>query len=152
MLKNVAFNCIRGWKISSFRRYFSTTPIIQTEKLKVVGKEAKIDVKAYFKEIDLRVGRIVHVEEMKDSENIFCCKVDIGEKSFRDIGTGIKKYVKKEEIENSQVIVFTNLKPRKLGGKIINYYQAFISNGMILCAGNENDLEVLRPPSGSYLI
>lgn len=113
MFKNVA-NSLRNLKIIRLKRFFSSTA--NSEIKQDANKNVLTDVRGYFREIDLRVGKIIHIEEMKDSENIFCCKIDIGEKIIREIGTGIRKYVKKEEMENSNVIVFSNLKPRKLGG------------------------------------
>jgi tRNA-binding EMAP/Myf-like protein len=41
------------------------------------------------------------------------------------------------------VVVFANLKPRKLAG--------FMSNGMVLCASTDDKstIELVRPPEGS---
>ena len=122
MLKNGAFRLFNNIAVYSFRRRFCSViqeGITKTAKIVSSKPEMKINVNAYFKEMDLRVGKIVEIEEMQDSENIYCCKIDLGENSLRDIGSGIRKLVKKEDLMNSQVIVFANLKPRKLGGLLM---------------------------------
>lgn len=119
MLKNGAFKLSNNIAVYRFKRKFYTTiqeGIAQAAKSVTSKVELNVNINNYFKEIDLRVGKIVEIEEMKDSENIYCCKIDIGEKNLREIGSGIRKHIKKEELFNSQVIVFANLKPRKLGG------------------------------------
>jgi methionine--tRNA ligase beta chain len=76
-------------------------------------KEAKIKLYA---ECDLRVGHVVDLKYMENSEDIYRLKIDLGEGQPREIGTGLRKYVKEDEILNKKVIVFANLKPKKLGG------------------------------------
>lgn len=82
-------------------------------------KEAKIKLYA---ECDLRVGHVVDLKYMENSEDIYRLKIDLGEGQPREIGTGLRKYVKEEEILNKNVIVFANLKPKKLGGIINSFY------------------------------
>ena len=100
----------------NFQKFNFTIQLDEKIIIKPVKKEIIIDINAYFNEIDLRVGKIVEISEMKDSENLFCCKIDVGEKMVRDVGTAIRKKIKMTELENSYVIVFANLKQRKLGG------------------------------------
>lgn len=80
-------------------------------------KVVTIDTFSSFKEIDLRVGKVVEVEEMQGSDKLFICKIDLGEKELRDIGSGIRRFMKKESVKDKKVIIFSNLKPRKLAGK-----------------------------------
>jgi len=79
-------------------------------------KEAKIKL---FAECDLRVGHVIDLKYMENSEDIYRLKIDLGEGQPREIGTGLRKYVKEEEILNKKVIVFANLKPKKLGGNVL---------------------------------
>jgi len=76
-------------------------------------KEAKISL---FAECDLRVGYVIALNYMENSDVIYRLKIDLGEGQPREIGTGLRKYVKEEDILNKKVIVFANLKPKKLGG------------------------------------
>ena len=65
----------------------------------------------------------------------------------RQILSGLQQHVSIDEMLNKQVIVFANLKPRKLAG--------LPSNGMVLCAHKEEQDEdqtktiigLLRPSS-----
>jgi methionine--tRNA ligase beta chain len=73
-----------------------------------------------FQECDLRVGKVISIKNMENSNDIYTMKIDLGEETARDIGTGLRKYgVKEEEFLNKNVIIFANLKPKKLGGKVI---------------------------------
>ena len=66
-------------------------------------------------------------------------KIDVGEKSLREIGTGLRKHVESSELLNKYVIVFANLKPKKLAD--------FSSNGMVMSAvmEDESQMELIRP-------
>lgn len=67
----------------------------------------------------------------------------MGEGEPRLIGSGLQGKVPLEEMTQGLVVVFANLKPRKLAD--------FISNGMVLCASTEDKstIELIRPPEGS---
>merc|ERR1712154_91248 len=69
--------------------------------------------------------------------------IDVGEEKPRQICSGIKNKVTMDEMLNSYVIVFTNLKKAKLRG--------IESCGMILAAKNadESKLQIVRPPKGT---
>ena len=55
---------------------------------------------------------------MENSEDIYLVKIDLGETQPRDIGTGLRKYVPQDEFLGKNVLVFANLKPKKLGSSI----------------------------------
>jgi len=113
-------------------------------------KEAKAQVQkqpedptvALFKDADLRVGKVVELKNKEGSDSIYELKVDLGEKNLRTIGTGLRKYVSADEILGSKVIVFANLKPKKLGN--------LVSEGMVLCSytSDEKNFELPRPHAG----
>jgi methionine--tRNA ligase beta chain len=92
-----------------------------------------------FNECDIRVGKVIELRNKENSEEIYLLKVDLGEVNLRNIGTGLRKHVPPEEIEGKQVLVFSNLKPKKLG--------EFVSEGMILCCYDEAEtkFELPRP-------
>lgn len=92
------------------------------------SKESKsVDVKKsksstkdnLYDDVDLRVGRVAEIKNMENSVDIYLLKVDVGEAELREIGTGLRKYVKEEEFKNRDLIIFSNLKPKKLGSKLI---------------------------------
>jgi len=71
------------------------------------------DANELFKDADFRVGKITKISDMKDSEKVYVLKVDLGEGSLRDIGTGLRQYVKSQELDQSFVVVWANLKQKK---------------------------------------
>lgn len=87
-----------------------------------------------FIKVDLRVGVIVSAESLEGYKKILKITVDIGDER-RVIMSGIAKYYRPEEIVNKNVIVCTNLAPRKFGAQT--------SNGMLLAATNEDGKPVL---------
>lgn len=66
---------------------------------------------------------------------MFVEKVDLGEESGpRVIVSGLVEYCSSESLLNRSVVVLCNLKPRALKG--------ITSNGMLLCASNEDKSKV----------
>ena len=95
--------------------------------------------------VDLRVGRITHIEKHPDADTLYVEQVDVGEEEPRTIVSGLVKFVSEEEMLGSLVVVMANLKPRNMRG--------IKSAGMLLCASNEahDVVEPLRPAEGSAL-
>ena len=83
---------------------------------------AAADVKDYGPELnayaisDLRVGKIVECEICPNSDKLYIEKIDLGEGTLREIGSGLRQFVPMEEMlrEGSLCVVYANLKPRKL--------------------------------------
>ncbi len=96
--------------------------------------------KEEFEKIDLRVGTIKKIEDVEGADKLLKLEVDLGKEiGKRVILAGIKKYYKKEELKDKQIIVVVNLEPRKMKG--------FESNGMLLAAGSrETDTCTLIGP------
>lgn len=90
--------------------------------------------------LDIRVGRITKVWEHPDADKLFCEEIDIGEDEPRQIASGLRPYMKAEDLEGRKVLVLANLKARKMLG--------FPSHGMVLCASNADHSEVkfVNPP------
>jgi len=84
--------------------------------------------------IDLRVGKIEHVENVQGADKLFKLTVNVGFEK-RIICAGIKPNYTKEELENKKIIVFTNLAPKKIRG--------VESQGMLLAAVNDDESEVV---------
>lgn len=77
--------------------------------------------------IDLRVGKILEIEDHPESDRLFVAKVDVGEATGpRTVVAGLRDVYTTEELRGSQVILVCNLAPATLAG--IN------SEGMILVA------------------
>lgn len=96
-----------------------------------------------FSKCDLRVGRIVECAPHPDSDKLYKEKVDVGEGELRDIGSGLNGSIPLEDMTKGLVVVFANLKPRKMAD--------FMSNGMILASSNsdKSKIELVRPPENS---
>jgi len=90
------------------------------------------DNKDIFAKLDLKVAKIVSVEDHPDADKLLVMKINLGNEE-RQIVAGIKKYYSKEELEGRNLIVVKNLKPVVLRGKE--------SNGMLLAAMKEKDGE-----------
>lgn len=90
--------------------------------------------------LDIRVGRITRAWEHPEADKLFCEEIDVGESEPRQIASGLKSYMKAEDMEGRLVLVLCNLKARKMAG--------FPSHGMVLCASNEDHTEVrfVNPP------
>lgn len=99
---------------------------------------------ADFEKVDLRVGKVVEAEEIKEADKLLRLKIDIGGGQIRQIISGIKAAYKPEALVGRQVLVCVNLKPRKM--------KFGMSEGMVLAAGNGgSDLFVLSPDSGAQV-
>ena len=88
-----------------------------------------------FAKLDLRVATIKKVEDIEGADNIYKLEVEIGKEGKRTIVAGIKQHYKKEELKGKQVIVITNLEPRKMKG--------VESQGMLLAASNEDHSKIV---------
>jgi len=94
--------------------------------------------------LDVRVGKIVEAWEHPDSDKLWCERIDVGEEEPREIASGLRAYYPTaDQLEGRSVIVVCNLKEAKLAG--------FKSNGMVLCASNEDksDVKFVDPPADS---
>ena len=83
---------------------------------------------------DLRVGKILEVEDIENADKLYKLTVDIGNEK-RTVCAGLKNHYTKKELKGKKIILFTNLTPRKLKG--------IESQGMILAAVNEEEDKVI---------
>lgn len=67
-----------------------------------------------FSKLDLRTGTIVDAEKVPDTSHLIKLQVDLGEESLRTIVAGIGKTYKAEELIGTQIVVLSNLAPKKL--------------------------------------
>eukprot|EP00922_Rhytidocystis_sp_ex-Travisia-forbesii_P026113 GHVS01038260.1.p1 GENE.GHVS01038260.1~~GHVS01038260.1.p1 ORF type:complete len:318 (+),score=20.85 GHVS01038260.1:24-977(+) len=73
--------------------------------------------------LEVRIGHILKVWEHPEAEKLYCESIDIGETEPRSIASGLRAYLKKEELENQKVLILANMKTKNLRG--------FPSHGMV---------------------
>ncbi len=88
-----------------------------------------------FAKLDLRVGKIIEVENHPNADKLLVMTVDLGEKEPRTIVAGLKQFYKKAELKGKKTVFITNLEPKVLKG--------IESNGMILAAENSDKTKVI---------
>ncbi|MCH7640693.1 methionine--tRNA ligase [Patescibacteria group bacterium] len=85
-----------------------------------------------FKKLDIRVGTVIEAEVPKWSHWVMKLTVDLGDPPAgggkKTVFAGIKKYYKPEDVIGKQVVVVTNLEPKKIGP------EGDFSEAMILAA------------------
>jgi methionyl-tRNA synthetase len=100
-----------------------------------------------FKKMDLRVAKILEVEDVPGADRIYLLTVDIGDEK-RKIVAGIKPWYKKEELIGKNIIMIVNLEPKTIRG--------IESKGMLLATLFDNKLSILTTdkeevPAGSKI-
>lgn len=86
------------------------------------------------------------VEAHPDADTLYVEQIDVGEaEGPRTIVSGLRKYITLEDLKGQNVLILANLKPRNMRG--------IKSNGMVLCASNEEHtvVEPLGPPEGATI-
>jgi methionine--tRNA ligase beta chain len=82
-----------------------------------------------FSKIDLRIGRIIKIEDIPKLNKVYKAEVDLGfEKRIVIVGAAL--YYKPNELEGRLVIICSNLTPKKIGN--------IESKGMILALDGVN--------------
>ena len=116
----------------------ANAPAEEEVKENVVDLEKKPEITYEdFEKLQFQIGEIIKCEEVKKSKKLLCSQVKIGSE-VRQIVSGIKAWYTPEEMVGKKVMVVTNLKPAKLAG--------LLSEGMILCAGDDEDNLALMVP------
>ncbi len=94
-----------------------------------------------FAKLDLRTGRITAAEAIPKADKLLELSVDLGTEQ-RTVVSGIALHFSPEALVGQEVVLLTNLAPRKLRG--------VESQGMILMADTpEGGLAFVAPPEGS---
>ncbi|HDI73951.1 MAG TPA: methionine--tRNA ligase, partial [Candidatus Korarchaeota archaeon] len=65
-----------------------------------------------FKRLDIRVGEIVEAEKVEGSRKLVRLTVDLGNER-RQLVAGIAEYYEPSQLVGKQIVVVTNLQPRK---------------------------------------
>lgn len=90
---------------------------------------------ADFQKLDMRIGTVLVAEQHPNADKLLRLEIDLGEEKPRQICSGIAEHVSPNELIGRQLVVVTNLAPRKIRG--------LESQGMILTAGDDSDLGLL---------
>jgi len=78
-----------------------------------------------FKRLDIRLGTVIEVARVQDSDKLYRLQVDMGD-HVRQILTSLVDYYEAGELMGLRIPVVCNLKPAKMFGET--------SNGMLLAA------------------
>ena len=99
-----------------------------------------------FKKIELKVARVVGVEEIQGADKIWKIVVDIGNEK-KEVVAGVKLFYSKEALLGKNVILVNNLIPTTIRG--------VESKGMLLAAKDGLVLSLITPdkeiPPGSLV-
>lgn len=98
-----------------------------------------------FSKIEIRVGEVLSCAKHPDADKLLVSQIKVGDR-VHQIVSGIAKHYTPEQMVGKKLAVITNLKPVKLRG--------VLSEGMILAASSENELEVVElnnMPSGAKI-
>lgn len=91
-----------------------------------------------FMKLDIRVGTIVSVKAVPDTDKLLKLTVDIGEEEPRQIVSGIKHFFADFTVlEGRQAPFVINLEPRTIKG--------LESQGMIMAVGDADTFSLLSP-------
>ncbi len=89
-----------------------------------------------WEKLDLRVGQIIQIEDISGADRLYKLTINLGDEIWdRIVCAGIKEHYSKEQLKDKKVILFVNLKPRKLKG--------IESQGMILATVSNNKVYLL---------
>lgn len=100
-----------------------------------------------FKKIELRIGRVVSVEDHPNADKLYVMKVDLGNEE-RQLVAGLKKYYTANQLQGRLIVVVANLEPAVLRG--------VESQGMLLAAEHGDEVVIISPerplPPGSKVL
>lgn len=92
-----------------------------------------------FQKLKIRVGKVLKVGRIPQTDKLYKLQVDLGEGKPRQIVTALAPYYHEKELLGKKIIVLTNLAPAKIAQEI--------SEGMLLCAEDrKKNLCVLLSP------
>lgn len=99
-----------------------------------------------FRNVDLRVGKILEATRVDGSEKLLKLQIDLGEEK-RQVLAGIGKVYEPDSLIGREVVIVANLEPRVMMG--------LESRGMLLAAGTDSGPVFLTPekevPPGSKI-
>ena len=88
-----------------------------------------------WEKVELKVGKIINVENHPTADHLYVETIDLGEDEPRTICSGLVKYMEKEALQDKHVMVASNLSPAELSG--------VKSEGMVLGVSKKKNFEVI---------
>lgn len=110
-----------------------SAPTDSEPELPPLKETVKID---NFEPLDLRVGTVLEAEAVEGTDKLLRLSIDLGLET-RQVISGIRQEYSPEELIGKQIVLFANLKPRKIRGTV--------SQGMVLAADHEGVATLLTP-------
>lgn len=89
-----------------------------------------------FKRLDIRVAKIVEVQDHPKADRLLILKLDVGGQT-KQTTAGIKGHYEKDDLMGRQVAIVNNLEPAMMRG--------IESQCMILAAQDEGSISILMP-------
>ena len=93
--------------------------------------------------LEVRVGRVLTVEQHPGADHLFVETIDLGEPAPRTVVSGLVKFMAREQLLGARVVCVCNLKPAAMRG--------VVSQAMVLCASDAEHtrVELVVPPEGA---
>ncbi|OGM21697.1 methionine--tRNA ligase subunit beta [Candidatus Woesebacteria bacterium RIFCSPHIGHO2_01_FULL_38_9] len=89
-----------------------------------------------FQKLDIRIAKVVKVEEIVGADKLLKLTLDVGELGERTIAAGIKEFYTSDELIGKLIVYLANLEPKILKG--------VESQGMLLAADSGEPV-ILQP-------
>ncbi|TGG95324.1 methionine--tRNA ligase [Natronospirillum operosum] len=121
-----------------------TQPANQQKKRDAAAASKKDDAPGIiqfddFAKLDLRVAQVIEANHVEGADKLLQLKLDVGNGETRQVFSGIKSHYQPSDLQGKNVVLVYNLAPRKM--------RFGMSEGMVLAAGEGQDLWVLEPDS-----
>ncbi|GAX77481.1 hypothetical protein CEUSTIGMA_g4925.t1 [Chlamydomonas eustigma] len=123
-------------------------PQPSSHKYEAGGKvpPAKAVDRELFAKANLKVAKIMTVNEVPNSEKLYKLTVDVGNNEIKQVCAGLKPYLPTDQLLQLLVVVVVNLKPAKLAGELS---EAMILAADTKAADGSTLVRTLAPPPGS---
>ncbi len=119
---------------SVIQKHLDQLPTATEKQIQPQKQAITIDA---FRQIDLRIGRVLSAERVPKSDKLLKIQVQLGDDQ-RQIIAGIAQHYKPEDLAGKKIVVVANLPPAKLMGQE--------SQGMLLAASDDDGhLTIITP-------
>lgn len=78
--------------------------------------------------VELRVGKIVKVQNHPQAEHLYIEEIDVGEAKPRNVVSGLAKFIPIDQMQDRLIVVVCNMKPANFRG--------VRSEAMVICGMN----------------
>lgn len=89
-----------------------------------------------FKKLDLRIGKVLSVENHPNADKLHVMKVDLGD-GERQLVAGLRPWYTPEQLTGKTIVVVANLEPASVRG--------IESQGMLLACQDGDRVMILQP-------